>query len=86
MRLSIGQINLKHEYENSVSDESHASIVMLGAGIGMAISLGERATFDIMAGYSNTTIKNTEDNFDNYRTVMNSLGLKFGFNVFLSKN
>ena len=57
-----------------------------GGGIGLAAPLGEKVTFDIMAGYDSLTVKDKEDNDDNYRTVIGTLGLKIGFTILLGSN
>jgi hypothetical protein len=49
----------------------------------MAIPIGSKASFDIMAHYTSFSMKNTEDNNDNNRVVVGTLGLKLGFVVFL---
>lgn len=82
----IAQVNTKSEMSSWGNDESTFSAYGIGAGIGMAIPIGTKATFDLLAGYNNHTVKENEDNEDNYRTVTNSLSLKFGFNVFLGRN
>ena len=54
-----------------------------GGGIGLAVPLGERVMVDVLAGYNSTTIKDREDNADNERRVMGTLGLNIGFVILL---
>lgn len=82
---SFGSAKTKNEYGSPFIDDSEfvASIVTFGGGAGVALPLGEKVTFDVSAGYYSTTIKDKEDNPDNDRTVIGTLGLKLGFTVFL---
>jgi hypothetical protein len=64
-------------YENSSSSSTRS----LGGGVGLAVRIGEKVTFDMMAGYNSTTIKAKENNPDNTRTVQGTFGLRFGFVV-----
>lgn len=65
------------------SGESKLGIFSIGGGAGIAVLLGERATFDVMAGYNSFTLKEKENNDDNERTVYGILGIKFGFSILL---
>ena len=41
---------------------------------------------DVLAGYHAVTIKDREDNADNERRVMGTLGLNIGFTILLGSN
>ena len=66
--------------------EDKESILSVVGGIGMAVPLGSKVTFDVMGGYNHLRIKDKKDNPDNYRRVYGTFGLKFGFIVFLGKS
>jgi Outer membrane protein beta-barrel domain len=55
----------------------------LGAGVGVAVRLSERLTFDMLAGYNSTVSKSKTNNPDDERTVQGTIGFKFGFVVLL---
>ena len=81
---TYGSITTKYSYNNS-ENKSSSNANAFWAGVGMAVPLGDRVTFDVMAGYNSLTIKDKEYNEDNYRTVLGTLGLKLGVIVFLVK-
>lgn len=85
---SFGAINYKYEYSDSNMEDSDYKygLFLLGGGAGVAIPIGKRATFDMMAGYNSLTFKEKDDNDDNYRNIIGTIGLKFGFVVFLGKD
>jgi len=86
---SFGAINNKYDYSDNTNweDEEYKSSVMsIGGGIGLAAPLGERVMFDVLAGYNSLTVKDKEDNDDNDRTVIGTLGLKIGFTILLGAN
>ena len=57
-------------------------VQLYSVGIGVAIPLGEKASFDALVGYHSTTYKAKEDNENNRRNVAGTVGLKFGFTIF----
>lgn len=79
---TLGSLITKYEYSGD-TEKSTASMNTWSLGAGITKSLGGKAAFDFMLGYLSTTIKNTEDNPDNYRTVIGTVGFKFGIMVFL---
>jgi hypothetical protein len=85
---SFGSLKYKNEYSDSnLDDEEYKySLFLIGGGAGVAIPIGKRASFDMMAGYNSLNFKEKEDNDDNYRTIIGTFGLKFGFIVFLGKD
>lgn len=50
--------------------------------VGVAIPLGEKASFDTLLGYQSTSYKAKEDNENNHRTLVGTVGLKPGFTIF----
>lgn len=70
---------------DSDTETYKSSVFAYGGGAGLAIPLGDKVTFDFLAGYNSTTIKDKDDNPDNERTVSGTFGIKFGFLVFIGK-
>ncbi len=86
---SFGAINNKFDYSDNTyleDNTSKSSVMSIGGGVGLAAPLGERVTFDVLAGYNSLTVKDKEDNDDNVRTVIGTLGLKIGFTIMLGGN
>jgi len=81
----IGTSRSKYDYGELMDGSSKVSIMTFGGGIGMAVPLGERLTFDAMAGYSSHISKDKEDNEDNVRNISNGIVIKFGFVVLLGQ-
>lgn len=59
------------------------NIRSFGGGIGLAVPLGEKVAFDILAGFNSLRVINENAIFSNSRYVTSSLGLKVGFTMFL---
>jgi hypothetical protein len=57
-----------------------------GGGAGLAVKLGEKVTFDFMAGYNSMSEKAKQNNPNDERTVQGTLGFKLGFVVLLGSN
>lgn len=86
---SFGTIKNKYDYSDNTNwedEESKSNILSFGGGFGLAAPLGERVMFDVLAGYNSLTIKDKEDNEDNDRTVIGTLGIKLGFTILLGAN
>lgn len=66
------------EYE----DDWKYSLMGFGAGVGLAMPLGDRVTFDTMIGYSSITSKEKGDDED--KQVIGNFGLKMGFVVYFN--
>ncbi len=79
---SIGSI--KSKYGSGSSDaENKSSLNSIWGGVGMAVPVGNHVTFDVLAGYRSITHKDKENNDDNYRTVMGTVGVEVGIIVLL---
>lgn len=83
---SFGFATSKYEYEDGDTSEDKASIMSFGGGIGIAVPINDKVTFDVMAGYTSLTYKDKDDNEDNDRTVIGTIGIKLGFIIFLGAN
>ena len=62
------------------------NIRSFGGGFGLAVPLGEKVTFDILAGFNSLTQIRKNQTPPNFRQVTNSLGLKVGFTMFLGSD
>jgi opacity protein-like surface antigen len=79
---TFGSMKTKYEYSGDTEEyKSGLNTWNLGAGITKSIS--EKAALDFMLGYLSTTMKDKEDNDNNARTVIGTIGFKFGIVVFL---
>lgn len=83
---SFGSVKSTYEPAIGETNDDKSSIMSFGAGLGLAVPIGEKVTFDILAGYNSMTIKNKEDNADNDRVVLGTIGLRFGFIILLGSN
>ena len=81
---SFGGLHSKNQSHNSTSKDKY-SVITFGGGLGIAVPIGNRVTFDVMAGYNSLTVKDKEDNEDNDRMVYGTFGVNFGFIVLLGK-
>ncbi len=82
VNYSMGSRKGKSEFDGSEYSYSSA-IKLYGAGLGVAIPIGEKVSFDAVAGYHAYVNKDKEDNENNERLVAGTIGLKLGFTVFL---
>ena len=80
----LGTVKTKYHSEYYEGEES-SHVSSLGGGVGIAAPLGERVTFDVMAGYNSMTVKDKEDNPNNNKTIFGTFGIKLGFSVKLGK-
>lgn len=80
----FGQARDKYSSQGE-TDTYKVNVLVLGGGAGLAIPIGNKLTFDIMAGYHSMKLTPKENNDDNYRDVIGTLGFKFGFLVFPGK-
>lgn len=65
------------------SEFTKFAIQLYGAGLGLAVPIGEKVTFDALAGYHTYVNKNKVDNDNNERLHAGTIGLKLGFTVYL---
>ncbi len=86
---SFGMINNKYDYSNNSNSqdvEFKSNVMSFGGGIGLAVPLGKKVAFEVSGGYNSLTVRDKEDNDDNERTVIGTLGLKIGFSILLGSN
>jgi outer membrane protein len=82
LELNLGVGSSKYQY-NSSSDEEKYSAMILGGGIGVAMPVGDRVTFDIMAGYTSVTSKEKDPSSEvDYKAIDGTIGLTMGFIVY----
>lgn len=86
---SFGTLKYKYDYSDNTNredSESKSGVTSFGGGFGLAAPLGERVMLDILAGYNSLTVKDKEDNEDNDRTTIGTVGIKLGFTISLGSN
>ncbi|HPT21123.1 MAG TPA: outer membrane beta-barrel protein [Bacteroidales bacterium] len=83
---SVGSLRNKYTSYLDNEETDKEAIWSYTVGLGLSVPLGEMIKFDMMAGYSSTTIKDKEDNPNNYREVLGTLGFKLGFLLYLGAN
>ncbi|NSW93939.1 MAG: outer membrane beta-barrel protein [Bacteroidales bacterium] len=80
--LNFGIGTEKYGYKSgSYESEDSNSIMLFGFGLGAAIPLGEKVTFDTTIGYTNVTWKGKDEEADEKNTS-GTIGLKMGFSIF----
>jgi hypothetical protein len=77
---------IKYKEGGDEGYESKASNNTYGGGLGCAFPIADKISFDLMLGYNSNTIKEKEDNEDNYRMITGTLGIRFGFVFLLGKS
>jgi len=82
VNYSIGSGNRSSEYFNENYEHKY-QIQQYCFGVGMGIPLGEKVSFDTLVGYHSYIWKSKEDNEDNTRDIIITIGLKFGVTVLL---
>ncbi len=79
---SIGSSKTAWEYDN-FDGERTTKVQQYGFGIGLGVPLGEKVSFDTLIGYQSYIYKEKEDNEDNLRYIVGTIGLKLGLTVIL---
>lgn len=79
---SIGSDKNVWEYDSS-DGERIIKVQQYGFGIGLGVPLGEKISFDMLIGYQSYIYKEKEDNEDNLRFIVGTIGLKLGITVIL---
>ena len=86
INYSIGSEKLVSRTELNGEERTFKyAVKFYGLGLGVAIPLGEKVSFDALVGYQNYINKFREDETNN-RIVAGTVGLKLGFTVFLGPN
>ncbi len=83
VNYSIGTRTGKTEFDGNEPSTYKYGIQLYGAGLGLAVPIGDKVTFDAVAGYHAYVNKDKEDNDNNDRLVASTIGLKLGFTVYL---
>lgn len=78
---SFGTLGDKTNTENYKS-----SLSSFFGGIGLAVPIGDKFAFDLMAGYISTTLKPKQNNTNNERDILGTLGFKVGFLLYIGAN
>ena len=81
LNVGFGSTKYKSEYGEEYSYESKYTNFVYSAGIGAAIPLGERVTFDALAGYMSSTKKEKDEEYSDEMRI-GTFGIKMGFMVY----
>ena len=81
----FGSISEKYK-DQFYSSSNKSSLRSIGGGAGLAVKLGDKVTFDMMAGYNSMSEKAKENNPNDERTVQGTLSFKFGFVILFGSN
>jgi hypothetical protein len=73
--------------ETYSTDEYKEGMMMIGGGLGAALPIGDRVTFDAVAGYYHMTWNEEEwgEGDETRKYITGGFGLKMGFSVYLWK-
>ncbi len=84
---TIGTVKSKSDFGAYFGEsKSTTNIFSFGGGVGIAVPLGNRVTFDFLLGYNSLTIKEKDDNPDNERDIYGTFGFNFGFVIMLGSD
>lgn len=86
---TFGGVKNKYDYSDDSyweDEEYKSSLWTLSGGLGLGNPLGHRAFFETFVGYQSLTIKDRDDNPDNNRTIVNTVGIKLGVSVVLGRS
>jgi len=82
----IGAYKSKYERDKLEDSVHNYNLASWGGGIGMAVPLSDRVTFDMIARYNSYNSKKKEDNEDNTIYIVGTMGLKLGFTIILGSS
>lgn len=86
MNYSIGNSNYRRETEWDDLTLRKSAIQMYYAAFGLAVPLGEKVTFDTLAGYHVLMSKNKYDTASKLKPVSGTIGLNIGFSIYLGSD
>jgi hypothetical protein len=70
--------------ETWINDEYKEGLFMFGGGLGVAVPLGDKITFDAMAGYSHVSwTEKDEVEGEAYTYLSGGFGIRLGFSIYL---
>ncbi len=78
LNVAFGTHKDKWTYGEGDDTEKYG-LMTFGGGVGAAFPLGDRVTFDVMAGYTSMTYKDKEND---YKETIGGIGLRMGFMVY----
>ena len=81
LSAGLGKRTSKTESTNS-DNKTSWGVNILGGGAGVALPLGDRVTFDVIAGYSRVSLKGEPQENVTTRDIYGSFGVKMGFMVY----
>jgi hypothetical protein len=70
--------------ETWIETDYKEGLVMIGGGVGVAVPLGDKVSFDALVGYSHASWKEKDQvEGDAYTYIAGGFGLRLGFTVYL---
>jgi len=76
--------SMDSKYKSTMINYSDKSgVTSVGGGVGIAVKLGDKVTFDMMAGYNSISEKAKQNNPNNERIIQGTISFRFGFIVLL---
>jgi hypothetical protein len=82
---AFGNLVYKWDGWEGGEEKTKYGLTLFNGGVGLAVPIGSRASFDTMLSYNSMTVKEKEDNPDNFREIAGTFGIRFGFTVALGK-
>lgn len=83
LETMIGSCVEKSPNSGSGYDEDRYSLFTAGLYLGAAVPLGDKVTFDVMAGYMRTVWKEAEENEDDFSEIYLGPAIRMGFMIYL---
>lgn len=80
-----GRMNDEFSFNDSLN-ENNSTLFSIGGGVGIAVPIGDRITFDALFAYNSLSTKYITPGYILEKTSLNSLGLKLGFSILLGSN
>ena len=78
--VAFGSMTDKADYGEGEDTEKYG-LTIFGGGVGAAVPLGNRVTFDAMLGYNSFKVKEKDTEYD-WDMSTGTIGIKAGFTVF----
>ena len=80
--VAFGSMTDKEVYDEGTDKEKYG-LTIFGGGVGAAVPLGDRVTFDAMLGYQSFKVKEKDVEYD-WDMTAGTFGVKMGFTVFFN--
>jgi hypothetical protein len=85
VNVGVGTQKSSWEYGGTLDEEKYG-ILIFGGGVGAAMPVTRRVSFDIMAGYSYITLEEKDQQSEEtYKEIVGTIGLTIGFVVYFGQ-